>query len=395
MNKEKLVLAYSGGLDTTFCAVYLKKSYEVYSVLVNTGGFTKQDLERIEKRAYKLGVKEHINLDETQNYYDKILKYLVFGNVLKNNTYPLSVSSERAIQAIALINYAKKIGAKYIAHGSTGAGNDQVRFDMIFKILAPEIEIITPVRDLKLSRKQEIKYLIENGINENFEKSKYSYNEGLWGTSIGGKETLVSHLPLNEEAFLNQLKNTKPYLIKISFKKGELSRLNDEDLSPVEIIKKVEALAKDYAIGRDYHIGDTIVGIKGRIAFEAAAASIIIKAHHVLEKHTLSKWQLQLKEQITPFYTMLLHEGHYLEPVMRDIEVFYKNSQRNVNGDVFVHLYPYRFMVEGVRSENDLMNREFGDYGEMNKLFTAEDVKGFTNIISNATKIYYKINKDE
>jgi len=393
--KEKLVLAYSGGLDTTFCAVYLKQDYEVHSALVNTGGFSKEELAEIEKRAYKLGVAKHVTLDETENYYQKIVKYLIFGNVLKNNTYPLSVSSERVIQAVALINYAKKIGAKYIAHGSTGAGNDQVRFDMIFQILAPEIEIITPIRDLKLTREQEIDYLLKQGVNESFEKSKYSYNQGLWGTSVGGKETLTSHQAVPETAFLNQLEKTEPSVVKISFEKGEPVALNGETLPPVELIRKLEQIASQYAIGRDYHIGDTIIGIKGRIAFEAAAASILIKAHHNLEKHTLTKWQLQLKEQITPVYTMLLHEGHYLEPAMRDIEAFYESSQRNVTGDVFVGLYPYRFVVQGVQSDNDLMNSQFGDYGEVNKLFTADDVKGFTTIISNATKIYYKINEND
>jgi len=395
MKKEKLVLAYSGGLDTTYCAVSLKQDYEVYSALVNTGGFSQEELSAIEKRAYKLGVKKHVNLDEEENYYQKIVKYLIFGNVLKNNTYPLSVSSERVIQAIALINYAKEIGAKYIAHGSTGAGNDQVRFDLIFQILAPEIEIITPIRDQKLSREDEIAYLRKQGVDENFEKSKYSYNQGLWGTSIGGKETLTSHLPVSDSAFLHQLEQEEPQVVKLHFKKGELIGLNDAQLPPVEAIKKLEQIANKYAIGRDYHIGDTIIGIKGRIAFEAAAATIIIKAHHTLEKHTLTKWQLQLKEQLTPVYTMLLHEGHYLEPAVRDMEAFYQNSQNNVTGEVYVALHPYRFVVQGVKSSNDLMNSQFGDYGEVNKLFTGDDVKGFTTILSNATKIYHKINEND
>ncbi len=395
MEKEKLVLAYSGGLDTTFCAVYLNRDYEVHSALVNTGGFDEEELKAIEKRAYKLGVKKHVTLDETENYYQKIVKYLIFGNVLKNNTYPLSVSSERVVQAIALINYAKQIGAKYIAHGSTGAGNDQIRFDMIFQILAPDIEIITPVRDLQLTREQEIEYLLKHGVNESFEKSVYSYNKGLWGTSVGGKETLTSGQALPEEAFPSQLTATEPTEVKILFRQGEPVGLNGKEMDPVEVIRALEKIASAYAVGRDYHTGDTIIGTKGRIGFEAAAASILIKAHHVLEKHTLSKWQLQLKEQITPVYTMLLHEGHYLDPVMRDIEAFYESSQRTVNGEVSVALYPYRFTVQGITSENDLMNSRFGDYGEVNKLYTAEDVKGFTTIISNASKIYYQVNKDD
>jgi len=390
--KEKLVLAYSGGLDTTYCAVYLKEKYDIYSALVNTGGFNEKELDEVEKRAYKLGVSQHINLEETETYYQKIVKYLIYGNVLKNNAYPLSVSSERVHQAISLIQYAKKIGAKYIAHGSTGAGNDQIRFDMIFKILAPEIEIITPIRDLKLSRIEEIKYLQSKGVDANFAKSKYSYNVGLWGTSIGGDETLTSHKAISEEAFLNQLTNTENQSINIEFSKGEVCGLNGKKMSAVDVIQSIEEIAKTYAIGRDYHIGDTIIGIKGRIAFEAAAATVIVKAHHSLEKHTLTKWQLQLKEQITSTYGMLLHDGQYLEPALRDVEAFLESSQKNVSGIVTVDLFPYRFMVSGVKSKHDLMSSEFGDYGEINKLYTADDIKGFTTIISNSLTIYHKIN---
>ena len=392
---EKLVLAYSGGLDTTYCAVYLNEKYDIYSALVNTGGFNEKELNQVEERAYKLGVSQHINLEETETYYQKIVKYLIYGNVLKNNAYPLSVSSERVHQAISLIQYAKKIGAKYIAHGSTGAGNDQIRFDMIFKILAPEIEIITPIRDLKLSRIKEIEYLQKHGVDANFAKSKYSYNVGLWGTSIGGDETLTSHKAISEDAFLNQLTNTETQSINIEFSKGELCGLNGKKMSAVDVIKNVEEIGKTYAIGRDYHIGDTIIGIKGRIAFEAAAATVIVKAHHSLEKHTLTKWQLQLKEQITSTYGMLLHDGQYLEPAMRDVEAFLESSQKNVSGIVTVDLFPYRFMVSGVKSKHDLMSSEFGDYGEINKLYTADDIKGFTTIISNSLTIYNKVNSND
>ena len=390
--KNKIVLAYSGGLDTTYCAVYLNKDFQVYSALVNTGSFNDEELAQVEQRAYKLGVTKHVTLEETETYYQKIVKYLIYGNVYKNNTYPLSVSSERVHQAISLIEYAKSIDAKFIAHGSTGAGNDQVRFDMIFQILAPEITIITPIRDMKLSRIQEIEYLQENGVDADFAKSKYSYNVGLWGTSIGGAETLTSHQAISEKAFLNQVKKTEKQSLTIEFSKGEVCGLNGKKLDAVNVIQKLEQIAKQYAIGRDYHIGDTIIGIKGRIAFEAAAASIIIKAHHTLEKHTLTKWQLQLKEQVSSTYGMLLHDGQYLEPVLRDIEAFLENSQRNVNGVVTVDLLPYTFIVSGVKSDNDLMNSEFGDYGEMNKLFTADDIKGFTTITSNYLKIYHKVN---
>ncbi len=391
---EKVVLAYSGGLDTTFAAIYLKeeKNFEVHTAIVNTGGFSPAELKALEEKAYKLGVASHKTLEETEVYYEKIVKYLIFGNVLKNNTYPLSVSSERVHQAISLINYAKSIGAKYIAHGSTGAGNDQIRFDMIFKVLAPEIEIITPIRDMKLSREEEIEYLKKHGVEGNFEKSKYSYNVGLWGTSIGGKETLSSDKALPEEAFLNKLEKTEPETITLEFTKGELTAFNGKKMKPVEIIKAVEAAAAPFAIGRDYHIGDTIIGLKGRIGFEAAAASVIVKAHHVLEKHTLTKWQLLVKEQMMPTYGTLLHEGMYLDPVMRDFEAMLESSQKNVNGTVTIELYPYRFMVSGIESPNDLMNSDFGDYGEMNRLFTSEDAKGFINVLSNSLKIYNHVN---
>ncbi|MGV6845875.1 MAG: argininosuccinate synthase domain-containing protein, partial [Lutibacter sp.] len=309
--KNKVVLAFSGGLDTSFCVKYLKSELKlsVYSILVNTGGFNQEELKIIEDKAYSLGVQSHLNKDIINTYYEKAIKYMIFGNVLKNNTYPLSVSAERVFQAIATVEYAKQIGAKYIAHGSTGAGNDQVRFDMIFQILAPEIEIITPIRDLQLSRQQEIDYLIKTGVDMSWSKSKYSINKGIWGTSIGGVETLTSHQKLPEEAFPSQLKNENPTTIKLHFKNGEPVGLNDKLTTPVNVILKLEKLASAYAIGRDVHVGDTIVGIKGRVGFEAAAALIIIKAHHLLEKHVLSKWQQNLKEQFSSWYGMLLHDG--------------------------------------------------------------------------------------
>ena len=324
MNKEKVLLAFSGGLDTSYCVKYLmhEKNLEVHTAIVNTGGFSGKELEAIAKRAYSLGAANHKTLEGTQAFYDHIVKYLIFGNVLKNNTYPLSVSAERIYQAIALAKYARYIGAKYIAHGSTGAGNDQIRFDMIFQLLAPELEILTPVRDQILTREDEIKYLAEKGLKIDWEKAKYSLNKGLWGTSIGGEETLTSNLPLPEEAYPSQLKKSNSQTIQIEFEKGEISSLNGKKITPVKAIQEIEQLAGQYAIGRDMHTGDTIIGIKGRIGFEAAAASIIIKAHHVLEKYTLSKWQLYWKEQLANWYGMFIHESQYFEPVMRNIETF-------------------------------------------------------------------------
>ncbi|OMP31517.1 argininosuccinate synthase [Mangrovimonas sp. DI 80] len=392
---KKLVIAYSGGLDTSYCAVSLSKAgYDVHAVSVNTGGFTKQEIEHIEANAYKMGVSTYKNIDAVATFYNKVVKYLVFGNVLKNNSYPLSVSAERIIQAIEIIEYAKSIGAKYIAHGSTGAGNDQVRFDMIFQTLAPEIEIITPIRDQKLSRQEEIDYLKSNGIEMSWEKAKYSVNKGLWGTSVGGEETLTSGKPLPEHAYPSQLQKEGEQKVVLTFTKGELTAVNGKENTPEKNIQILNDLAAPFAIGRDIHVGDTIVGIKGRVGFEAAAALITIKAHHLLEKHTLTKWQLQHKEYLASFYGMHLHEGQYLDPVMRNIEAFLESSQEQVSGDVTVSLKPYHFTLDGIESAHDLMNAKFGSYGEMNKGWTADDAKGFIKIFGNQNKIYHQVNSE-
>ncbi|MDF1516575.1 MAG: argininosuccinate synthase [Lutibacter sp.] len=393
---EKVVLAYSGGLDTSFCVKYLKNELhlEVHSVLVNTGGFSENELATVAKRAYELGVFSHTNKNILEDFYEKAIKYMVFGNVLKNNTYPLSVSAERVFQAIEVVKYAKQIGAKYVAHGSTGAGNDQVRFDMIFQILAPEIEIITPIRDLKLSRQEEIEFLKQQGVDYSWEKAKYSINKGIWGTSVGGVETLTSNNALPQSAYPSPLEKTEPVDVTLHFEKGELVGFNNEFDSPVNNILKLEAIASKYAIGRDIHVGDTIIGIKGRVGFEAAAALIIIKAHHTLEKHVLSKWQQYWKEQLGNWYGMLLHEGQYFDPVMRNIEVFLTDSQKTVSGEVFVTLKPYHFSINGIESKHDLMKSKFGVYGEINKDWTADDAKGFIKIVGNATKIYHSVNSE-
>ncbi|MDT7829226.1 argininosuccinate synthase [Pricia sp. S334] len=392
---KKLVLAYSGGLDTSYCAKYLskEKDFEVHAVSVNTGGFSKEEIADIEEKALQLGASSYTSIDAVQYFYEKVVKYLIFGNVLKNNTYPLSVSAERIVQAIEIVKYAQKIGANYIAHGSTGAGNDQVRFDMIFQIIAPEIEIITPIRDNTLSREAEIEYLKENGVDYAWEKAKYSINRGLWGTSVGGEETLTSQKPLPESAYPSQLQQKEPSEVTLTFEKGELVAIDGENNSPVENIIKLEALASKYAIGRDIHVGDTIIGTKGRVGFEASASLIIIKAHHLLEKHTLGKWQQFQKEQLGNFYGMLLHEGNYLDEVMRNIEAFLTDTQKNVSGDVFVSLHPYRFELNGIESEHDLMSAAFGSYGEVNKGWTADDAKGFIKLLSNPGKIYNHVNR--
>lgn len=391
---KKVVLGFSGGLDTSFCVKYFteEKGYEVHSIIVNTGGFTKDELKQIEHHAYALGVKSHKSVEAEESYYNSIIKYLIFGNVLKNNTYPLSVSAERLIQALHISDYVHETNADAVAHGSTGAGNDQVRFDMIFNIMIPGVEIITPIRDLKLSREEEIEFLKSKNVDMNFEKSVYSINKGLWGTSVGGKETLNSYGMLPDEAWPTQVTQTGSEEIKLHFEEGELKEVNGQAFeTPVKAIQYLQTVAGPYGIGRDIHVGDTIIGIKGRVGFEAAAPMVILKAHHALEKHVLTKWQLNWKDQLAIFYGNWLHEGQILDPVMRDIEAFLLNTQKNVTGDVSVQLKPYHFHIIGIDSKFDLMSSKFGKYGEMNNGWTGEDVRGFSKIFGNQTMIWHQV----
>lgn len=394
----KVVLAYSGGLDTSFCLKYLteEKGLEVHTALANTGGFTPEELEEIERKAYELGAKSHTTIDVTEEYYRQCIRYMVFGNVLRNKTYPVSVSSERTFQALAIVRYARSVGADYLAHGSTGAGNDQVRFDLTWSVYAPEMEILTPTRDLKLSREEEIAYLKAKGVDRDWSKMAYSVNQGVWGTSIGGKETLTSSGYLPEEAYPEHLSQAGSEMLTLTFREGELTAINGEQAdSPVELISRLHILAAPWAIGRDTHVGDTIIGIKGRVGFEAAAPLLMIKAHELLEKHTLSKWQIYWKEQLGNWYGMFLHEAMYGEPVMRDIEKFLENSQRTVSGEVYLRLRPYGFDLLGIQSPHDLMGAGFAQYGESNEAWTAEDVKGFTKILSIPLQVYHAVNPDE
>jgi argininosuccinate synthase len=394
---KKIVLGFSGGLDTTFCVKYLseEKGYEVHSIIVNTGGFSEDELKKIEAHAHKLGVASHTTVNAVESYYDSIIKYLIFGNVLKNNTYPLSVSAERLSQAIHIAEHVKKLGASAVAHGSTGAGNDQVRFDMVFHIMIPGVEIITPIRDLKLSREEEISYLQSKGVEMNAEKAMYSINKGLWGTSVGGKETLSSKGMLPEAAWPTQVTKHDAEEVVLTFEKGELVAVNDKKFShPSAAIQYLQTIAGPFGIGRDIHVGDTIIGIKGRVGFEAAAPMVILKSHHALEKHVLTKWQLQWKDTLSQFYGNWLHEGQILDPVMRDIESFLQHSQEHVNGKVFVQLQPYRFQIIGIESSYDLMNSKFGKYGEMNSGFTGEDVRGFSKIFGNQTIIWNAVQQE-
>lgn len=395
VKNKTIVLAYSGGLDTSYCAVYLSKvmNYNVHAVLVNTGSLSSDEIVNVRERALSLGVHLFVCEEKKLDYYQKVIKFLVFGNVLKNNTYPLSVSAERFVQAKAVADYARRINADAVAHGSTGAGNDQVRFDAVFNVLIPEIPILTPIRDHSLSRLQSLKFLEQHGFYFPKEKAKYSINDGVWGTSVGGCETLTSDLPLPEEAFPNVVRVNHSAKLILSFDKGELNGVNDNFFDqPVEAIQFLSDLVKPYGLGRDIHVGDTIIGIKGRVGFEAGAALLILKAHHALEKHTLTKQQLNVKDQLALTYGNWLHEGYFLDPVMRNLEAFFESSQAMVSGLVYVTIKPYQFLIDGIKSNHDLMHSGFGSYGEQNKGWSANDVKGYTKIMSNQMSIFYQVN---
>ncbi|MDQ3191718.1 MAG: argininosuccinate synthase [Bacteroidota bacterium] len=393
--RKKVVLAFSGGISSSYCAKFLmeSKQLEVHTVTVNTGSFTEQELTEIEKKALSLGVKSHTNLEQTNAYYGFCIKYLIYGNLLKNNAYPLSLSAQRATEAIGVANHAKSIHADFLSHGSTGTGNDQVRFDLIFSTLAPDIKIITPISENKISRAEEIEFLQTFKFQVNVKKDQYFMNRGLWGTLVGGKEALTSTDDLPEGAYPTKLTNNKPQDIVLRFEKGELKAVNGLFYkSPIEAIHELTNLVAPFAIGRNLHVGDTIMGIKGKIAFEAGAPLVIIKAHHMLEKHVLGKWQLYWKEQLSVWYGNLLHEGQFLDPVMRNIECFLEDTQKNVTGEVYVRLGAQQFTVKGVSSPYDLMSKKFGSFEEMENSWTKEDVKGFSKITGNHVSIWHKIN---
>ena len=397
MSKKKVVVAFSGGLDTSYTVMKLtEEGYDVYAACANTGGFSAAQLKENEANAYKLGAVKYVTLDVTQEYYEKSLKYMIYGNVMRNNCYPISVSSERIFQAIAIARYANEIGAHAIAHGSTGAGNDQIRFDMTFLVMAPGVEIITLTRDKALSRQEEVDYLNAHGYYADFTKLKYSYNVGIWGTSICGGELLDSAQGLPEEAFLKHVTRTDESELKITFEKGEIAAVNGEKFDDkIAAIQKIEEIGAAYAIGRDFNVGDTIIGIKGRVGFEAAAPKLIIEAHRLLEKYTLSKWQQYWKEQVANWYGMFLHESQYLEPVMPDIEAMLTSSQRHVNGTAILKLRPLGFETVGVDSPDDLLKSKLGEYGEMQHGWTADDAKGCIKVTSTPLRVFYGIHPDE
>jgi len=381
--KKKVALAFSGGLDTSFCVKYLsqERNLEVHSVFINTGGFSAIEEKEIEKRAFDLGVEKHENINVSEQYYQKCIRFMVYGNMMRNGNYPMSVSSERTFQAMAVAKYARREGIEILAHGSTGAGNDQVRFEMIFQVLVPDMKVLAPVRELSMSREEEVAYLKKAGVEDSFKKHAYSINQGLWGTSVGGRETLTSPEGLPEEAFPSQLERIKPEKITLNFEKGQLA-------GGIESIRKLNEKASAFAIGRGIHVGETVLGIKGRVGFEAAAPTVIIRAHTELEKHTLGKWQAYWKDQLSEWYGMMLHEGHYLDPVMRNIETFLEETQKYVSGKIFIILRPYTFEVTGVESENDLMKASGATYGELHEGWSGENVKGFTKILGNPAKIF-------
>ena len=398
---NKVLLAFSGGLDTSYCARYLSvdQGMEVHSVVVDTGGFSNAELAHIAERAHACGVTSHTALDRTRVLFDMVLRHCIAGNILKNASYPLSVSAERVVQAIAIAEHARSIGATHLAHGSTGAGNDQIRFDTIFRILAPQLPVLTPIRDSRLSRQEEIDYLRSNGVDGDWTKARYSINQGLWGTTIGGRETLTSHEPLPEDAWPSHVfpvrETSAHQILQIHFEKGLPTRLNGEALDPVTLLRRLNDIGSAWHVGRDMHVGDTILGIKGRVAFEAPAALMTIKAHHALEKHTLTKWQLNLKDQLALWYGQLLHEGQFLEPAMRSIEAFFDQTQQHVTGEVTLRLREGGFSVDGITSAHDLMRSSFATYGEENLAWSGDDVKGFATIGSIATSIWHNVNGDQ
>ncbi len=381
-----IVLAFSGGLDTSFCVPSLRETYgePVYTVTVNTGGIDEDEAVAIERRSKDLGAEKHVLIDARRDLFDEHLSYLVKGNVLRGGVYPLCVGPERVTQARKAIDAARDTGARAVAHGSTGAGNDQVRFDVALRLLAADLEIITPIRSLGLSRQDTTSYLRDRGYDVPEKTTTYSINRGLWGTTIGGRETLSTTNPLPEDAYPDTVSPADapddPLVIEIAFEKGIPTALDGESMSPVSIVETLNSRGGAHGVGRGIHVGDTIMGIKGRVGFEAPAPVILIDAHRELEKIVLTRWQRFQKDHLADFYGQLLHEGQHFDPVMRDIEAFLDSSQESVTGSVRVRLFKGNVQVLGCDSPYSMFDAGVATYGETNELWDGRDAQGFAQI---------------
>jgi len=395
-----IVLAFSGGLDTSFCVPYLRETFDepIITVTVNTGAITDADAERLHGRSKELGAAEHHLIDGRDQLFADHLRYLIMGNVLRGGVYPLCVGSERVVQARKIVSVARKLGARAIAHGSTGAGNDQVRFDVALQLLADDLEIITPIRDNHLTRHHTTVFLKERGFSVPGSTTRYSINAGLWGTTVGGAETLGTRHPLPEEAYPGTTAvnaNTESHRdVKVTFKKGIPVALDDAEMAAVPLIESLNDIGLRFGAGRDIHVGDTILGVKGRVAFEAPAPLILVTAHRELEKVVLTKWQRYQKDHLADFYGMLLHEGQHFDPVMRDIEVFLLSSQEVVSGEVFVRLAHGSVTVQGCESPYSMFNTGVATYGEESAYWSGRDARGFCRITGMQAFLAHKARTD-
>ena len=391
-DKKQVILAYSGGLDTSYCVLYLQeRGFEVITLTVDTGGFSASELSEMEARAKTLGAAEHHTVDAKAQVFDEYVSYQIKGNILRGQVYPLAVAAERVVQASVVADYALRMGAAAVAHGSTGAGNDQVRFDVVFQVLCPELEIITPVRDETLTREEEYSKLAERGVNIPASTRKYSINAGLWGGTIGGGETHDSWTEIPDDVYdlvLNDEKLVESEQITIEFEKGIPTKIDGTAYAGPELIAVLGNKCRQHRVGLDIHIGDTVLGIKGRIAFEAGAGIVLIKSHRELEKITTTAWQRFWKDQMGEFYGKLLHEGLAFEPAMRDIEALIDSSQERVSGEARVRLDQGHFVVNGVRSPYSMMDSGSGIYGEIPKLWDGQDTRGYAKIVAVPARLH-------
>lgn len=393
-----MVLAFSGGLDTSFCVVYLKEQgYEVITLTVDTGGFNKQDLEQIAAKSKLLGAKQHYLVDGKNQLYNQLIAYIIKGNILRGGVYPLCASTERLVIVYKLIETATKIDASFIAHGSTGAGNDQVRFDVALQILAPHLKVLAPIKDLGIKREEEKKLLKKYNLPTSLKSGSYSINQSMLGVTIAGEETKGSWDVPPEEVFkgVTPLAKTpnKPAELILSFEKGLPVAINSKKMSGIAIMDYLTKVGNQHGVGKNIHLGNTILGIKGRIAFAAPAITILIKAHKELEKLVQTKWQSFWKETLSDFYGQILHEALYFDPVMRDLEALIDSSQVNVTGDVKVKLFKGNIIIEGCRSPNSLMNPQIATYGEENLMWDSRDVTGFSKIYAISSLLAAGVNR--